>query len=337
MIIRACAFTDKGFNVIKKLEDKMPQNLFEIRDKEEDLVEWTRESFLIHAPIVFVGATGIAVRSIAQFVEDKLTDSPVIVIDDNAKFVIPILSGHMGGANELAMIIAGLLNSTPVITTSTDVNGLFSVDVFAAKNGLKVINRNGIREVSAKLLKEKEITLAVEPGIDILPEALPKEVRVVRKTDFSNVDVYVTTGGINSENAILTLQAKMYVVGIGCKKNMDYDVINEMVQTVLSSNDLRMADISGISSIDLKERERGLLLLSSINHIPLKTFSADELNALVGEFSTSEFVQSVTGVSNVCERAAMALAGEGGEIIVPKQANNGVTVSVARRKVVLHG
>ncbi len=336
MIIKMCAFTDKGLEIVRKTAEGMPKHLVEIRERSTDLKEWVGECFRMKIPIVFVGAMGIAVRSIASFVEDKLTDSPVIVIDENGRYVIPILSGHIGGANALSNEIAEVLHATSVITTATDINGLFSVDVFALRNGLKILNRNGIREVSSKLLREKEITMAIADGITIIREDIPDEVRVIPAYENSPVDICITNLKECAQNALLTLSAKEYVLGIGCKKGIGYELITEAVIKVLEKTGIKLDDVAQAASIDLKERERGLLIFSSINHIPFITFTAEELEAVKGEFSQSEFVKSVTGVSNVCERAAVAAAGTGSELIVTKQAYNGVTVAVAKRKVILH-
>ena len=119
------------------------------------LSDWTRQQFAEKNAIVVIGACGIAVRMIAPFVSDKLSDSPVVVADEAGTFVIPLLSGHMGGANELAEQIAGQIGGIPVITTATDVNHTFSVDLFAKKCGLSIYNREGIAKVSAKILDGK--------------------------------------------------------------------------------------------------------------------------------------------------------------------------------------
>ena len=336
MIIRMCAFTGKGMEIVKKIEDLMPKHLVEIREPSCDLQEWTRECFRMKVPIVFVGAAGIAVRTIAPFVKDKLEDSPVMVVDEGGRFVVPVLSGHMGGANALANEIARVLHATAVITTATDINGLFSVDVFALKNGLKILNRSGIREVSSGLLQKKEITMALGEGITANEKDLPEEVRLVAADGSEQIDVYITDSNECAPNALLTLSARPYVLGVGCKKGIAWEAISEAVTGVLNQADILLDDVSQAASIDLKERERGLLVFSSMNHIPFLTFSAEELEAVKGEFSQSEFVRSVTGVSNICERAAVAAAGADAKLVVSKQAGNGVTVAVAKRKVILH-
>ncbi|MEE3398717.1 MAG: hypothetical protein VZR64_04570, partial [Eubacterium sp.] len=168
MIIRICAFTKTGWEQVATIENKFTEHIFERRPSDITLQDWVGEAFSMKAPLIFIGAVGIAVRSIASFVTDKLTDSPVIVIDENAKYVIPILSSHVGGAAPLARELALRLGAEAVITTSTDVHSLFSVDSFAVENGLEIINRDGIRKVSTKLLDEGSVKISVAPGIQIL-------------------------------------------------------------------------------------------------------------------------------------------------------------------------
>ena len=156
MNISIITFTENG----TKLAEKIRQAFVSAKTEEAknlglSLSDWTRQQFAEKNAIVVIGACGIAVRMIAPFVSDKLSDSPVVVADEAGTFVIPLLSGHMGGANELAEQIARQIGGIPVITTATDVNHTFSVDLFAKKCGLSIYNREGIAKVSAKILDGK--------------------------------------------------------------------------------------------------------------------------------------------------------------------------------------
>ena len=129
-ILRVVYFTENGKHIKEKLNNAF---ILEEKPDDMDLKSWTKDCFSLHLPILFISSTGIAVRTIAPFLDNKLKDSPVIVVDELGKNVIPILSGHFGGANELAIEIAKVLEANPVITTATDINNLFAVDVFAKK------------------------------------------------------------------------------------------------------------------------------------------------------------------------------------------------------------
>ncbi len=328
MIFRVCAFTTKGWELINKIENMFPADIFEKRDGEE-LENFVEEAFQRRLPILFVGAMGIVVRSIAGFVKNKLTDSPVIVLDEKGKYVIPVLSGHMGGANELANMLAEGLHATPVFTTATDVEDVFSVDVFARRNGLLVINRQGIREVSAKALKGQTLTFAIGEGISYDLSKVPTEIAIVpfsqERVDVRIVKELTQAEGISQS---LLLKSKNHILGMGCKKEKDFFEILAFVKEVCD-----IEEISGLCTIDLKKKEKGLVNLAQYLHVPFVTYSGEELLEVAGEFSESAFVESVTGVSNVCERAAVKMSGHEDSLFLKKTVKNGMTIALAERDV----
>lgn len=132
---------------------------------QESVSVWAGEQMAAHHALVFVGACGIAVRAIAPWITDKLHDSPVLVMDEQGQYVIPLLSGHVGGANELAVRLAGELGAVPVITTATDLHGSFAVDLFAKRNDLWIHNREGIARVSAKYWQARKLPCPYRQGI----------------------------------------------------------------------------------------------------------------------------------------------------------------------------
>lgn len=143
------------------------------RCPEGGLREWTQNHFLSNEALIFVGSCGLAVRAIAPFVQSKSSDPAVLVIDETGKFVISLLSGHLGGANELTKWVAEQLSATPVITTATDRRGLFAVDSWARKNGYFVSNPEKIKEVSSALLEGKTVTFCSDfPISGQVPEQL---------------------------------------------------------------------------------------------------------------------------------------------------------------------
>ncbi len=325
----AICFTDYGKAVIEKLNKAAVEKGIEpaaayisMRDSDEDggfikvteaLEEWAAVRFADNEAIIFVGATGIAVRAIAPSVKDKLSDSPVIVIDDMGKNVIPILSGHVGGADKIAVTIAELIGAEPVITTSTDLHEAFSADVFARENGLRIRNRDGIKKVSAKAIEGKRVTLSVK---DYPPEE-PVDIIVADDTD---------------REYDLLLSPKKYTVGIGMKKDTDPVRAEEYVLNTLKDNGIDIDDVYAVSTIDIKEDEPAVKCICDKYRLPLITFDADILNKARGDFSSSEFVKNTVGVDNVCERSAVLTAGPGAELIVRKQAENGITLAVAKRR-----
>lgn len=140
---------------------------------QESVLKWTESRFSADDGILFVGACGIAVRSIAPYVASKKSDPAVLVIDECGKFVISLLSGHLGGANELALTASEILNAQAVVTTATDLHERFAVDIFAKKNGCDIMNMTAAKEVSAAVLAGEKVGFYSEfPWTGTLPQGL---------------------------------------------------------------------------------------------------------------------------------------------------------------------
>lgn len=300
---------------------------------QSSLSVWAGEQMAAHHALVFVGACGIAVRAIAPWITDKLHDSPVLVMDEQGQYVIPLLSGHVGGANELADRLAGELGAIPVITTATDLHDSFAVDLFAKRNDLWICNREGIARVSAKVLAGEEITMSVQTGHLTAGEAVPSGIRLCEYPPTEKVDVLITGGReeVFREAAELLLQPKKYILGVGCKKGTDSEKLETFLRKILEEQGIAVERIAALVSIDVKKEERCLLDFSEKYRIPFQTYSAQELQAVPGTFHGSDFVKSQVGVDNVCERAAMKAAGADGRICRAKQAQEGMTVAIAER------
>lgn len=272
--------------------------------------------------LIFIGSCGIAVREIAPHVRDKPTDPAVVCIDELGKFVVSLLSGHIGGANEMAAKIAAKIHAVPVITTATDINNKFSVDAWAAKNGFLIDNMHRAKMVSAAIL-EQTVPLVSDFAITTnLPNGVVPD---------NSGDLGICISYLKKEpfEQTLRLIPKILHIGIGCRRGTPAAVINEAIKTVLAQYKVDIRAVKSVASIDLKADEEGLLEFCEKNKLSPVFYSAAELLQVSGEFTTSAFVQSVTGVDNVCERAALLGADE---LIVKKTAINGVTVAVAAEK-----
>ena len=269
--------------------------------------------------MVFVGSVGIAVREIAPHVRDKSTDPAVVSIDELGKFAVPLLSGHIGGANDLALALANALGATPVITTATDINKKFSVDAWAARNGYVIGSLSTAKAVSAAILEQNVPLKCDYPIVTGLPNG-------VVLGDSGDVGIRISVYRDETFARTLRLIPPILHLGIGCRKGTDSAAIKDAVDAVLKDNNIDYRAIKCVASIDLKSEEAGLLQFCEERKLPVSFYSAEELKAVPGEFTPSEFVQSITGVDNVCERSALIGAKE---LIVRKTAMNGVTVAVA--------
>lgn len=269
--------------------------------------------------MIFVGSCGIAVREIAPFVKDKRTDPAVLCIDELGTFVIPLLSGHIGGANALARRIASGLNAVPVITTATDIHGKFSVDAWATEKGYKIGSMQAAKAVSAAIL-EGDIPLCSDfPIAGALPAG-------VFAGNTGPLGIYVTYQQEEPFENTLRIFPPVLHLGIGCRRNTPRSAIRDAVDVVFKEHCLDIRAVKQAASIDLKAGEPGLLEFCREKDIPIFFYSSEQLQQVEGDFTPSAFVRQTTGVDNVCERAAIIGAEK---LIVRKTAGNGVTVAVA--------
>ena len=327
MTVAVIAFTRRGAELGRKLAAALGGALYAPARFAADagaepvpaLAAWTAARWEDSDALVFVGAAGIAVRAVAPHVRDKFTDPAVVSVDEEGRFAVPLLSGHVGGANELALRVAELTGGQAAVSTATDVNGLFAVDVWAREQGLAITDRALAREVSAALLEGKAVGFASDWGHPC-PAGLTQGP--------AEIGVWVTARtGAGPFSRTLRLAPKGLILGVGCRRGTERAAIEEAAAAALAGYE--PLAVAAVATIDLKKDEPGLLAFCAARGLPLLTFSAGELSAVAGDFTPSDFVKGVTGVDNVCERAAAAA---GGRIVVPKLAKNGVTASVAEKR-----
>lgn len=289
--------------------------------------------------IIFVGATGIAVRAIAPFICGKAVDPAVLVIDEAGRYVISLLSGHLGGANALARTAASLIEAEPIITTATDAESAFAVDTFAKENGFLLTDLRKAKEVSAKVLRGEKLRIYSDIPMERLVQRPARhEAELVPAQDIDRADIvisyrtHILKPTEKSSQAIgLRLIAKRVHVGLGARKGVTQAEVAAAVATCLEDAGIDPRAVVTLASIDLKKQEEGILAYSYESGVPFVTYTAEELRTVEGAFAGSSFVQSVTGVANVCERAAAYAAGRSGhaEVLVHKTIHGNVTTAVA--------
>ena len=310
--------------------------------------------------IVFVTASGIAVRSVAEHLTHKSKDPAIVCMDECGKHVISLVSGHAGGANAFTQMLADVMWATPVITTATDVEGRFSVDDYARKHNLVVTDWAKAKAISAEVLATGAKPVWVDEAAGSQEEEknaceickVQKSTRIdgceneidVQKLQIGSHQVVITPQDVSVDAQTLQLIPRCIVAGVGCKKGTSVDKIEHAVQDAFAKAGLRMEALCAVASIDLKKNEVGLLEFCETRKVPFKTYAAEELRAVPGIYSASEFVSGVTGVDNICERSAVKYASEHatnqgepllgrqakhGELLLRKQAHGGVTVALA--------
>ena len=281
------------------------------------------EAFRVSRVIIFIGAAGIAVRSIAPFLKGKDKDPAVIVIDELGKYVIPLLSGHLGGANELALKLAAFLNAEAIVTTATDINNLFAVDEWAAQNNLRISSLKAAKAVSAALVDGRTVGLSSDFPVE---GELPAGIKPLKEGPLGIVISLFKDKKPFKETLIL--RPRILHLGIGCRKEVDWQVINNLVMKELNALKLNLSLLAGAASIDLKKEEKGLLQFAKENSLPLQFYTVQQLRLLPGTYTASDFVLKTVGVDNVCERAAVFDSG-GGRILLRKTAEKDVTLAIA--------
>ncbi|MBP3751054.1 MAG: cobalt-precorrin 5A hydrolase [Pyramidobacter sp.] len=262
--------------------------------------DWARQRFLPGNELVFVSACGIAVRAVAPLVKSKQSDPAVVCLDDQGQFVISLLSGHLGGANQLARRIAAVTGGMPVVTTATDVHGKTAVDEWAKEHDCAIENIGAVKRISSSVLDGERVGVAVTD--QLAPAPWP---------------------------VTLWLRPRVLVLGVGCKRGTTMDILKSSLDDFLAGAGVSPLSLCAVASIDLKKDEAGLIGLADSLGVPFVTYSAAELAATAGRFTPSERVKSVTGVDNVCERAAVRCSG--GALVRSKTLYPGVTMALARK------
>lgn len=275
--------------------------------------------------IIFVCACGIAVRMIAPHIVSKFSDPAVVVIDEQGKFVVSLLSGHVGGANALTEKVAHIIGAVPVITTATDVGGKFSPDSFAAANNLHMCEPDLAKEIAALIVDSKKIGFYCEYDyINFTEEYFG---------DNSDIGICISKNVTkNPFKKTLHLVPKNIIIGVGCRKNTPPEMFESFILKNLADNDIELFRLKKIRSINIKQNEDAITGFSSKYFVPAEFFSAEELMEVQGDFSSSEFVMKTTGADNICERSAVC---GGGTLIVRKIAENGMTFAAAEEEFII--
>lgn len=325
MKIYSISFTHNGdmINLILKehLNAEAYGSISGLKKNTAGLSEWSKRAFANGDAIVFIGAAGIAVRAIAPFVRRKETDPAIIVIDDKGNHAIPILSGHIGGANELSEKIANLIGAEPVITTSTDINGVWAADTWARNHGCVIENIGCVKNISSALLRGENIGFASDYSIK---GAMPDGIILGEK--FENGVLVSHNINKNPFRKTLHIMPKNLYIGVGSCKNAPETALKRLLDSTGFSEEA----VQAVCTINIKRNEPSVSYLCRKLGCSLKLYSADELNTAKGNFISSQFVKNVTGTDNVCERAAVLASG--GHLLIHKTRGCKVTLAVAESK-----
>lgn len=297
------------------------------------LSEMVAGLFKSYDGLVMIMALGIVIRVIAPWVEDKRTDPAVVVLGEKGEFVISALSGHLGGANDLARLLAGKLGAVPVVTTATDVNGLTAVDVLARDYQLAMEPFEAVRGVNSALVNGEPVWLHSEYPMPVEPAGFTLVSERVVKSRPPGAWAVIITGscrGVGGRS--LLLRPRNLVAGIGCRRGVGVNSILEAVHSAMDMLGKSILCLRALATVEIKAGEPGLIEAAGQLEVPLLDYSKEEIGEVFRArgslLSYSSLVQQKIGVGGVCEPAAL-LASPRGRLILPKTKFPGVTVAVA--------
>ncbi|MDO5725085.1 MAG: cobalt-precorrin 5A hydrolase [Tissierellia bacterium] len=325
MKIKYISYSQNAKKIANELKTEFGGEIF---DKNlMDSREFLEKNWQSADAFVFISATGIAVRLISKFLESKAKDPAIIVIDNSCRFVISLLSGHLGGANELAKRLAKFLNAQAVITTASDALGVEAVDMYAKRNDLYIEDLNSLTKVTAAIVDNKKIAIIGDgPKINYKNVNYLKDLSLLSDEEAA----IIVSANLNLEKPDIPyaiLRPKIYNLGLGCKRNTDESKFINFLKQTLEKYNISINSIRKIASIDLKSDERAILEIGKCLNLEIEFFTAKELSEVKGDFKKSEFVKKTVGTPAVSTPAALKL---GDELIVDKETKDGMTISITK-------
>lgn len=296
----------------------------------DSLAECVSENFTRFDGHVFIAAAGIVVRTIAPLLKDKATDPAVVCLDQQGQFAVPLLSGHLGGANALAESCANILGGQAVITTATDSAGVPSLDVLAVENGLRIGNIGQVKVVNSALLDKR--TVQVHDPDNHLGLVGDDRFQQVGKKDWraGKPGVWVSHMDDCPDADALWLYPRVLMLGVGCRRGVSGDEIFDHIRNVFDAAGFSLDAIGGLASVDLKADEEGLLETAASLGVTPVFYDTKRLDKVQAPNPSGAVMRRV-GVGSVAEASALLLS-DGGELLVEKTKTQTVTLAVARKR-----
>lgn len=332
MKLACLSFSEKGASLGKKIKDLDGEDsIVHIEHSKYNggIKKFLNDNWTKFQGFIFISATGIAVRMINPHIRNKAVDPAIIVVDDYGKYAISLLSGHLGGANEITQWIWKNTGAIPVITTASDNRGIESIDMFAKKNNYYMEDMKSITEITAMMVNGKKIGFYTEDKNIIAYDNL------VMLDDFKKIDksfngiiIITSIDDFDIPDIPYTiLRPRNINIGIGCRKGIDKNIILEAIDIALKSKSISPRSINSMGTIEVKKDERGIIEATKHYNCPLKIFTIEEIGEVDHMFEKSEFVKDTIGVYSVSEPSAYLL---GGKLLLKKLRHKGVTISISK-------
>lgn len=350
MNVAIISLTKNGFSLAKKLQPQFDGSIIYAKNNRTSKVDneniilfdklKAEMDYIFHHfdALIFFTSTGIAVRMIAPYIIHKAKDPAVLVADEQGKVVISLLSGHLGGGNEITLKVAEILKAQPIITTATDTQGKVAPDNIARELNLITYPHEHIKKINGALVNNEEIAYYIDQEFQdkasikkTLMEKFQINARIIAYEDFlkeKGFKVFFTPRRVKVTNT-LCITPKKYILGIGCRKDVDYIYIEKAVNEAKKMANLVEANVKIITSTIHKEKEQNLLLYGKNNKLEMYFYDNDTLNKVADEFhlDKSSFVKAQIGVGNVCEASILAY-NKKAKIILHKTKFEKVTVAI---------
>lgn len=307
----------------RKVADRI---VAELKDYRAILIKDFEEALFSESEaLIFVGALGVCVRMIAPFVKDKHKDPAVVCVDSVGRNAIAVLSGHIGGANEICNEVARILGATPVITTQSDNTGYWALDTISKRFGwICEADHTEMNQAIATLVNGEPVALLLDirdNGTDRLEESLPSNIKVIRhirEAEDCSLIIAVSPYIYHSEQPILYFRPRILNLGVGCRRNCDPEGVVEYIEKSLMEHGIASASVKTVATIDIKKDEVVIAELSKWNYMrDCNIYTADDLK-YISLPNPSEKVREVIGVAGVAESCALKASG-GGVLILEKQ------------------
>lgn len=306
------------------------------------LKKFTASIFNLYDTIVFIMAAGIVVRIISGLLRDKTSDPGVLVIDEKGRFVISLLSGHIGGANMEAEYVASLIGAVPVVTTSSDINGMLSPDMLAVKYGCVIDDMKICKDITSLMVNGGKIALSTEYDVDpVYPYILNADDAdgIVYITNRTAGEGFNCMGSVNSVEKktdgtgipSLRLIPENVVIGAGCRRGTDPEIMKKFIEEELEMLGVDTRSVSALASINIKRDEPALKSAAEYFNAELKFYTAEEIGGVEHLFQCSDFVRETTGAGCVSEPSAYLASGGSGKLLLPKKKKDGVTIAVMEK------
>ena len=330
------ALTEQGAKLARRLGAAMPESEVHGYDKRvtdadlefADLRSHLTELYRAGRPIVAVFSVGIATRMLGPLLTDKHEEPPVVCLAEDGSSVVPVLGGHHG-ANEIAIRLADALGIVAAVTTAGDAR--YGVALDNPPVGWRCSNPRAAKDVMAACLGGESVMI-----VDDTPAGVDRAWLNELPVGEEGAEIRITALALDETTDAFALHPAILTVGVGCERGADPKELSTLVRNYLASANLSERSIACVATVDLKEDEVAVRQLAEELGVPLRLYSADELDALTPRVSApSDVVFAAVGTHSVAEAAALAAAGGSGNLIVQKEVGDRSTCAIAGAETII--